>query len=123
MSVCGICFGYSIAGASVCTADDELQCGENVQTEFILNILSIVVSVFMLTIAIVGCIFFCVYRKLLGLYRPVDMLYQKRINDLESRIRTLENPNMQGQQQGFGGQYGYNSFNTTTAPPPVYSKE
>lgn len=124
LSVCGICFGYSLAGLSVCREGD-LQCGVNHYQEEILNIIALCVAVLMFVTAIVGSVFFCVYRRLFGLYNLRELLYQAKIADLEGRVRSLETSN-NPEQQRFGGQYGgqysYNSFSTPTAPPPAYSK-
>ncbi|XP_062572620.1 uncharacterized protein LOC134234549 [Saccostrea cucullata] len=121
-SVCGICFGYSIGSVTMCTSSKE-NCGTNADQEVILNFIAIFIALLMVICVFLGSIFFCVYKKAFGLYSPREMLFQSRIADLESRIRTMENQNYQQQpQEGFGGQYSYNSFSTPTAPPPAYSK-
>lgn len=124
LSVCGICFGYSLAGVSVCQ-DQDPQCGINYNQEEIVNIIAMCVALLMLVTAIVGSVFFCVYKRLFGLYSMRELLYRAKIADLEGRVRTLETGN-NPEQQSFGGQYGgqysYNSFSTPTAPPPAYSK-
>ncbi|XP_061176133.1 uncharacterized protein LOC133185091 [Saccostrea echinata] len=121
-SVCGICFGYSIGSVTMCSSSKE-NCGTNADQQIILNFIAIFIAFFMVICVFLGSIFFCVYKKTFGLYSPREMLFQSRIADLEDRIRTMENQNYQQQtQDGFGGQYSYNSFSTPTAPPPAYSK-
>lgn len=124
LSVCGICFGYSLAGLSICREGDP-QCGINHYQEEILNIIAMCVALFMFVTALVGSIFFCVYKRLFGLYSMRELLYQAKIADLEGRVKSLETSN-NPEQQRFGGQYGgqysYNSFSSPTAPPPAYSK-
>ncbi|XP_022293648.2 uncharacterized protein LOC111104144 isoform X2 [Crassostrea virginica] len=119
LSVTGICFGYSLTGFVTC----QTECGNNSYQELILNGIAFCLALLMLLTAVAGSVFFCVYKRLFGLYSPREMLFNTRIAELENRIRYLESP--PNQQQGFsqyGGQYGYNSFSTPSTQPPAYSK-
>lgn len=88
--VCGTGVGFSVVDVVYCSEENE-RCSQNVQQEFVLNIAASVIAFSMLICVFLGVRFFYKNRLLLGLYKPMEALNQRRIPDLailEYSIRT-----------------------------------